>query len=55
MKSKSVKEIKLKNYFLETCDTSKTCKTSKASSEIMLHRIYEGKAVEFPFAQKLCN
>ena len=26
------------------------CKVSKASNEIMLHRFYNGKGIQFPFA-----
>ena len=39
-----------KKKSLEMYANSEHCKVSQASKEIMLHRFYNGKGIEFPFA-----
>ena len=42
---------KFKSYSSEKPKTLDDCEVSKASNEIMLDRFYDGKSIEFPFAQ----
>ena len=51
MFNKSLKNKAVKKQFLETLRRTEFCKVSQASNEIMLDRFYNGKEIEFPFAQ----
>ena len=44
------KTSKYRNSTSERFETSKSCKVSKASNEIMLDRFYNVKGIEFPFS-----
>ena len=50
MLHKSTKIEDSKNDSFEILKSSQDCKVSKASNEIMLDRIYNGKVIEFPFS-----
>ena len=48
------KQIKLKQNninYIKSIIFPDDCKVSKASKEIMLHRFFNGKEIEFPFSQ----
>ena len=51
MLHKSSKNKALKKQTLEMPKSTKSCVVSQASNEIMLDRFYNGKVIEFPFAQ----
>ena len=51
MFSKPFEIKKLRNESLERFKSSDDCKVSKASTEIMLDRFYNGKGIEFPFSK----
>ena len=48
---KTLKKKVSKSQSLEILKRSEYCKVSQASNEIMLDRFYDGKSIEFPFAQ----
>ena len=51
MYSKSIRSKKLEKGFSKPFTISDECKASKASTEIMLHRFWKGKQIEFPFSR----
>ncbi len=51
MLNKSFRNKSLKRQSLDKARPSEYCKVSQASNEIMLDRFYNGKVIEFPFAQ----
>ena len=51
MLDKSFKNKVLKKQSLKLVRRPEHCKVSQASNEIMLDRFYNGKVIEFPFAQ----
>ena len=51
MLNKSFKNKALKKQSLKILRRTENCKVSQASNEIMLDRFYDGKVIEFPFAQ----
>ena len=50
MHSKTNKNKILKKFVIERTKKGKDCIASKASTEIMLHRFYNGKKICFPFS-----
>ena len=51
MLNKTINNKSNKKQSLEMLKSTKYCKVSQASKEIMLNRFYDGKSIEFPFAQ----
>ena len=49
MNSKPIQNKVSHKKYLKHLSGSDVCKVSKASTEIMLDRFCEGKAIEFPF------
>ena len=48
---KTLKKKAPKSQSLEILKSTKYCKVSQASNEIMLDRFYNGRSIEFPFAK----
>ena len=51
MSPKQIKTTKIRKFSLKNFKTTDYCRASKASSELMLHRFYNGKRIEFPFSK----
>ena len=51
MYSEIIQNKNLKENFLNYLSKDKDCQASKASTEIMLYRICNGKEVAFPFSK----